>query len=192
MRCAAIRSRSASTSRTSCAVLLAREVEVLVAAQQVAERLDGEQHLVHVQLAALVDVDEPPLQHRVPLGEVVLGEDQLGGVAVELGGEAADLPVDLVDDAMGAFALALEVAELVLHVLDLALQSLLLDLEPVPLGPDLFEPAAGGLDGVALGVKRGWRSGQRAAGRSRRGAAPGPGSRVLPHVLPPEIPSPFT
>jgi hypothetical protein len=67
---------------------------------------------------------------------------------------------------MRTLLLALEVAELLPHVMHLALQSLLLDLEAVPLGPDLFQPTAGGLNGVALGVNA-LEVGQRAAGRSR-------------------------
>ena len=65
-------------------VLPAGEVEVLVAAEQVAERLGGEQRLEGVERPALVDVDQPALEHGAPLGQVVLGQDQLGARAVEL------------------------------------------------------------------------------------------------------------
>ena len=54
------------------AVLPAGEVQVLVPAQEVAERFGGEQGLEGVERAPLVDVHQPALQHRAALGEVVL------------------------------------------------------------------------------------------------------------------------
>jgi hypothetical protein len=154
------------------AVLPAGEVEVLVAAEQVAERLGGEQRLEGVELTPLVDVHQAALEDRTPLGEVVLGQDQLGARAVELAGEAGDLPLDLVHDALGGLALPLEVAELVVHVVHLALEPLLLLLEPVALAADLLQPAAAGLELRVLGGGGGKQASGDRDGKEGGGAPP--------------------
>ena len=145
------------------AVLPAGQVQVLVAAEQVAERLRGEQHLEGVERSPLVDVHQPPLEHRAPLRQVVLGEHQLGAGAAELVGEPADLPLDLVHDPVGGGTLALEVVELVGDVVHLALQPLLLPGEPLALRLDLLQapPALLQLPRGVLG-ERGPRRGDHA------------------------------
>ena len=162
-------------------VLAAGEVEVLVAAEQVAERFGGEQRLEGVERPALVDVDQPPLEHRAALGQVVLGQDQLGARAVELAREPADLPLDLVHDPLGGLALALEVAELVVDVVHLALEPLLLLLQPVALAADLLEALAAALEVGVLGVERGARatSGKTREGREHASEAKGHAGRPL-------------
>ena len=148
------------------AVLPAGEIEVLVPAQEVAERFGGEQGLEGVERAPLVDVHQPALQHRAALGEVVFREDELRAAPVEPAREAPDLALDLVHDLLGGLALALEDVELVVDVVDLALETLLLLLEPVALLADLLQPLAAALHllGV-LGVER--RREQRRARAAR-------------------------
>ena len=129
---------AASDVTDQASVLLAGEIEILVPAEEVTERLGREQHLEGVERAPLVDIHQPPLQHRAALGQVVLGQDELRAGAVELAGQAPDLPLDLVHDTLGGLALPLQVAQLVVDVVHLALQPLALALEPVPFGPDLL------------------------------------------------------
>ena len=123
------------------------------------------------------------------------GQDQLGARPVELRGEAADLPLDLVDDALGGFPLALEVAQLVVDVVHLALQPLLLLLQPVPLGPDFLQPAPALLEvGRRLGVRGGERSRSGERGRrsrtrgSRRAAESDAAWQTAPPSAPPRRP----
>jgi hypothetical protein len=91
-----------------------------------------------MESAPLVDVYQASLEHRSPLGQVVLGQDQLGTRSVELGGKPSDLAFDLVHDPLSGFALALEVAELVVHIVYLSLKPLPLTLQAVPLGADFL------------------------------------------------------
>ena len=160
------------------AVLLAGEEEVLVAREQVAEGLGREQRLVGVHGAALVDLHQPALQHGPFLVEVVLGQRQLGAHPAEFRVEAGDLRLDLVDDAIGRFALTLEVAELGVDVLDLALEPVLLCLELLPLDADGIEPAPAALelvDGPVLGVEES-RGEDSQASEQERDAARQPGA----------------
>ncbi len=80
-------------------ILSAHQVEVLVAAQQIAEALRGEQHLEDPQRSPLVDLHQSGLEHRPLLGEGVLGQHEVDGDGVQLGAQRADLAVELVDDA---------------------------------------------------------------------------------------------
>jgi hypothetical protein len=91
-----------------------------------------------VKRAAFVDVHQPALEHRAALGEIVLGQDQLGAGPVELGRESPNLALDLVDDSLGGFALALEIAQLIVDVVHLALQPLALALQAVAFGADFL------------------------------------------------------
>ncbi len=122
------------------AVLPAGEVEVLVAPEQVAERLCRQQHLEGVEIAPLVDIHQPALQHRAPFGQVVLRQHQLARGAVHLARQAVDLALQLGHDAVGGLPLAFEVLQLVLHIMHLPLQPLTLPLQLLPLRLDLLQP----------------------------------------------------
>jgi hypothetical protein len=91
-----------------------------------------------VERPSLVDVHQAPLQHRTPLGQIILRQYQLRAGPVELGGQPADLPLDLVYDSVSRFPLPLQVTQLVVYVMHLPLQSLPLALQPIPLGADLL------------------------------------------------------
>src|ERR1051326_2266520 len=95
------------------AILATDEKEVLVARQQVAEALGGEQELPAVQRPALVDVHQPPLQHGALFEQRVLRDQEIDGDLVDLRAEAADLAVELIDDAVGALLLLLDVGDFV-------------------------------------------------------------------------------
>jgi hypothetical protein len=130
-------------------ILAVLHVEILVPGEEVAERFRGQQHLKRVQRPPLVDIHQPPLEDRAAIGEIVLGQRQLLARAAELVAQAAHLPLQLVDEAVGRFALPLDVAELRAGISDLALQPLLFAAELVPLGPDVLQASAGSL-GVGL------------------------------------------
>jgi hypothetical protein len=135
-------------------ILTAGEIEILVAAQQVGEPLGGEQGLPGVEVAALVDLGEPPLEYRTALGEVVLREDQFGAGAVELTGEAADLAIDLADEPTGGVPLTLEIVDLVVDVVHLAAQPLLLLPQPLALRADLLQTPPRGFQSCLGAVLR--------------------------------------
>src|SRR5437763_10151754 len=120
-------------------VLPAHEVEVLVARQEVAEALGGEQHLVGVERPAFVDVREAVVEHRPLLLEGVLGEQQVHGGAVDLPRDAVDLAVQLVVHAVRRLLLPLEVRELVRERVHLRLEPLQLALDLGPLATDVFQ-----------------------------------------------------
>ena len=119
-------------------VLAADEVEILVARQQVPEALGREQDLVGIERSAFVDVHETALQHGALLFERVLREQQVHGRAIDLVGQAVDLAVELVHDAVGGLLLPLDVRELVGKRMNLGAQSLELLLDLGPFAPDVL------------------------------------------------------
>ena len=121
------------------AILLADEEEVLVARQQIPEGLRREQHLVGVQRPALVDVHQAALEHGALLLERVLREQQVHRRAIDLIGEAVDLAVELVHDAVGTLFLPLDVRELVGERMHLGAEPLQLLLDLCPLAADVFQ-----------------------------------------------------
>ena len=151
-----------------CPILAARQKKVLVPGQQVRERLGGQEHLKGVERSPLVDIDQPPLQHRPPISQVVLGQGQLPAGVVELTAQPADLPLQFVDEPIGRFALPLQVVELPAGIPDLALEPFLVLPEPITLGPDLLQPLPALLEiGGLLGRQRG--AGQAAPDRDGSG-----------------------
>src|SRR5712671_7610962 len=94
-------------------VLPADEIEVLVAGEQVAEAFGREQHLPAVQRTALVDVHEPPFQHRALFEQRILRDQQIHRDQVDLPAESRDLTVQLIDDAIGGLLLRFNVGDLV-------------------------------------------------------------------------------
>ena len=95
------------------AVLATHEIQILVARQQIAEALSREQDLPAVERAALVDVDQPPLQHGALLQQRVLRDQQVHRDLIDLPAQPRDLPVELVDDKVGALLLLLDVGDFV-------------------------------------------------------------------------------
>src|SRR4029079_2617800 len=86
-------------------ILLAGEIEILVPAEQIPERLGGKEDLKGVQRAPFVDVDQPSLQHGPTFSQVILRQDQLGAGTIELRSQASDLALDLAHDPLGGLAL---------------------------------------------------------------------------------------
>src|SRR5947207_3712543 len=114
---------------------------MLVPRQEIAEALGGEQHLVAVEGPALVDVHEAAIENGALLGESVLREEQVDGGLVDLPAQGRDLPVQLVDDAVGGVLLVLEVGELVGDAVGLSAQPLELLLDRRALAADVLEAA---------------------------------------------------
>src|SRR3989441_909809 len=121
------------------AVLAAHEVQVLVARQQIAEALSREQHLPAVERAALVDVDQAPLQHGALLQQRVLRDQQVHGDLIDLPAETGDLPVELVHDAVGALLLLLDVGDFIGQRVRLGSEPLQLLLDVGTLAADALE-----------------------------------------------------
>jgi hypothetical protein len=107
-----------------------------------------------VQRSSLVYVHQAALQHGSSLGKVVLGQNQLGTGAIELGSQPADLALDLAHDPLGRLPLSFQVVQLVMNVVYLTLQSFSLTLEPVAFRADLLQSATALLEfRVALRVR---------------------------------------
>src|SRR6266403_1826012 len=121
------------------AILLAQEIQILVARQQVAEGLRREQHLVPVQGPTLRDVHQPPLEHGAFLGEGVLGEQQVDRGPVDLIRQRINLAVQLVYDAVGRLFLPLDVRQFVGERVHLRAQSLELLLDIRALAADALQ-----------------------------------------------------
>ncbi len=92
-------------------VLPADEDQILVAAQQVCETLGSKQHFHGPERAALVDLDHAPAADCALLRERILGQQQVEGDGVDLGGQAGHLPVQFVHDPAGCDLLAFQVGE---------------------------------------------------------------------------------
>src|SRR6267142_589361 len=121
------------------AILPAHEIEIFVARQQVSEALCGKQHLPAVQRAALVDVHEPPLQHRALFEQRVLRDQQVDRDLIDLPAEPGDLAVQLVDDAVRALLLLLDVGDFVGEGMALGAEPLELLLDVGSLTLDAFQ-----------------------------------------------------
>src|SRR3990172_3633164 len=151
-------------------ILARHQVEVLVPAQQVAERLGREHHLEGPEGPALVDVGQTAVQDGPLLGQGVLGEREVEGHRVERRPHAADLAVQLVHQAIGSTLLALDVGQLADDVVGPPAQPAQLGLqllpfltngvEASPVGPDLPVEVLG-LGGCGCADEQQQRDGDR-------------------------------
>src|SRR5205814_7110075 len=142
--------------------------EILVARQEIPEALGREQYLPAVQRAALVDVHQAALEHRALLEQRVLRNQQIDRDLIDLCAESRDLPVELVDDAVGALLLLLDVRDFVGERVRLGPKAVELLLDLGALAADALEPALILLHLLLIGGALGVQNGTRETGHGKR------------------------